>query len=284
MPEVIYSSTLVLYQNSTSETNIWEETTSGGQYLTVFNNTQMNLIVLCFPDASGAKPPTQFPVSAGKGGAFGAKCERFAIWAESVTSGSAVIPPAGAGGEYAGPGHATANAVGSITISAYDEPFSPNLSGNGAVTGQVVTVQTQNAGLALDGTDQTGVVPPTGATGIRGWLSALYKLFQAGTAQVSINPATEPLPTNPATPLQASHTYTANQTDQTIVTAGFVSLSATVDDPSLSIILAIDESSTTGTVKPITIKAGESFKEGIKGTVIHYSAPSGSPAFRLLAR
>lgn len=284
MPEVIFSSTLVLYQNYGAETNLWEESSNGAQYLTVYNNSQMNLTVLCFPDAAGAKEPTQFPVSAGKGASFGAKCERFSIWAESLTSGSTVIPPAGAGGAYSGPGHATASAVGSITVSAYDEPFSPDLSANGAVTGQVVTIQTQNAGLALDGTDQTGVVPPTGATGIRGWLSALYKLFQAGTAQVSINPATEPLPTNPATALQASHTYNANQTDQTITTNGFVYVSVTVDDPSLGIIIAVDESSTTGTVKPIPVHAGESFSDWIKGTVIHFSAPSGSPAFRLLAR
>lgn len=39
-------------------------------------------------------------------------------------------------------------------------------------------------GLAKDGTDQTGVTPPTGATGIRGWLSAIYNLLFGGTAKV----------------------------------------------------------------------------------------------------
>jgi len=36
-----------------------------------------------------------------------------------------------------------------------------------------------------DGTDATGVVLPTGATGIRGWLSGIYNLFNGGTAKVN---------------------------------------------------------------------------------------------------
>jgi len=36
-----------------------------------------------------------------------------------------------------------------------------------------------------DGTDATGVVSPTGATGIRGWLSGIYNLFNGGTAKVN---------------------------------------------------------------------------------------------------
>ena len=36
-----------------------------------------------------------------------------------------------------------------------------------------------------DGTDATGVVSPTGATGIRGWLRGIYNLFNGGTAKVN---------------------------------------------------------------------------------------------------
>lgn len=53
--------------------------------------------------------------------------------------------------------------------------------------GSSITIQQDNIGLAKDGTDQTGVTPPAGAAGIRGWLSAIYNLFQGGTAKTTIN-------------------------------------------------------------------------------------------------
>jgi hypothetical protein len=40
---------------------------------------------------------------------------------------------------------------------------------------------------AQDGTDATGVSPPTGAVGIRGWLSSIYNLFAGGTAKVALS-------------------------------------------------------------------------------------------------
>jgi len=39
---------------------------------------------------------------------------------------------------------------------------------------------------AQDGTDATGVVSPTGATGIRGWLSGIYNLLFSGGAKVQL--------------------------------------------------------------------------------------------------
>lgn len=38
---------------------------------------------------------------------------------------------------------------------------------------------------AQDGTDQTGVTPPTGAVGIRGWLSAIYNILKNSTIGVT---------------------------------------------------------------------------------------------------
>lgn len=35
-------------------------------------------------------------------------------------------------------------------------------------------------GAAQDGTDGTGITPPTGGVGIRGWLSGIYKILNAG--------------------------------------------------------------------------------------------------------
>ncbi len=45
------------------------------------------------------------------------------------------------------------------------------------------TLAAISAKVALDGTDATSVIPPTGATGIRGWLSAIFNLFNIGTAK-----------------------------------------------------------------------------------------------------
>jgi hypothetical protein len=59
------------------------------------------------------------------------------------------------------------------------------LMGHVAVDSGTVTANIGTTGaLALDGTDTIGVTPPTGASGIRGWLSALYNLFFGGTAKV----------------------------------------------------------------------------------------------------
>lgn len=44
--------------------------------------------------------------------------------------------------------------------------------------------------IAQDGTDQTGITPPAGSTGIRGWLSGLYGLFNTGAARTRITDGT----------------------------------------------------------------------------------------------
>lgn len=44
--------------------------------------------------------------------------------------------------------------------------------------------------IAQDGTDQTGVTAPTGAIGIRGWLSSIYSLFNAGAARTRLTDGT----------------------------------------------------------------------------------------------
>ena len=62
------------------------------------------------------------------------------------------------------------------------------------------------AGAAQDGTDATGVTPPTGAVGIRGWLSGIYSklagsLAVTGTfwqATQPVSAASLPLPTGAA--------------------------------------------------------------------------------------
>ena len=50
-----------------------------------------------------------------------------------------------------------------------------------------------------DGTDATGVVSPTGATGIRGWLSGIYNLFNGGSAKVNATLTGSILGYDPAT-------------------------------------------------------------------------------------
>jgi hypothetical protein len=45
-----------------------------------------------------------------------------------------------------------------------------------------VTLESDVDSIAKDGTDATGVTPPSGAVGIRGWLSGLYGLLKNGTA------------------------------------------------------------------------------------------------------
>ncbi len=48
----------------------------------------------------------------------------------------------------------------------------------------------QLATISKDGTDATGVAAPTGAVGIRGWLSSIYSLLFSGTAKVINNGST----------------------------------------------------------------------------------------------
>lgn len=47
-----------------------------------------------------------------------------------------------------------------------------------------VQLGADGVGLAKDGTEQTGVVPPAGVSGMRGWLSAIWQLLSTGAAWV----------------------------------------------------------------------------------------------------
>lgn len=62
-------------------------------------------------------------------------------------------------------------------------------SGNAITsTSGAIDVNLKSTGLgtlAQDGTDQTGVASPTGAAGIRGWLSAIYNVLKNGTISVT---------------------------------------------------------------------------------------------------
>ena len=67
----------------------------------------------------------------------------------------------------------------------------------GRVLGHVAVDSTVlPSGAAADGTDGTGITPPTGGTGIRGWLSGIYARL-GGTLTVSATAL--PLPTGAAT-------------------------------------------------------------------------------------
>ncbi len=69
---------------------------------------------------------------------------------------------------------------GKVNTGNYLEP---NVDGSQPVTGQAGVV------LALDGTDATGVAPPTGAVGIRGWLSSIWNKLNTGSVSVSLGTA-----------------------------------------------------------------------------------------------
>ena len=67
----------------------------------------------------------------------------------------------------------TANVAGTLAVS--------NFPGTQAVSAAALPLP---AGAAQDGTDGTGITPPTGATGIRGWLSGIYQSL-VGTLSTS---------------------------------------------------------------------------------------------------
>ncbi|HEY3367781.1 MAG TPA: hypothetical protein VGK74_22210 [Symbiobacteriaceae bacterium] len=73
---------------------------------------------------------------------------------------------------------------GGTAKAVVSQPTAANL--NATVTGIVTANLGTLNGAAQDGTDATGVVPPAGAVGIRGWLSAIYSLFLGGTAKVAL--------------------------------------------------------------------------------------------------
>lgn len=70
--------------------------------------------------------------------------------------------------------------VGGPNPSGAIQPLTFDASGN-----LNVKIAVAPTGAALDGTDTTGVTPPTGAVGIRGWLSGIYSKL-SGTLNVSL--------------------------------------------------------------------------------------------------
>lgn len=79
-----------------------------------------------------------------------------------------------------------------------------------------VSALAKDATVAKDGTDGTGITPPTGGTGIRGWLSGIFQKL-SGTLNVSITntsipvtgfPATQPVSGTVTTTFQGSSTAT----------------------------------------------------------------------------
>lgn len=283
MANVVFQKTYYITKNVSDEEMLQNDDCPGVQYLYVMNNTEMDINVLMFRKRYGTTEPVVMGVSAGKTAGLGVQTLYFEIWSENLQGSSTVISPPGVKGGYGGAGRAPAGSVGSISVVGIDEPMPPQGQGNGASVGAQVTIEADNVGLAKDGTDITAAVMPAGGRGIRGWLSALVNLFTNGSAKVSISASSEPLPTNPATAIQVSDSYTAAGADNHIDTNGFVYLSIVNDDPSDAITFGIDEDSTAA-AKPITVKPGEQFSDCIKGTVVHYSAASGTPEFRLLAR
>jgi hypothetical protein len=57
------------------------------------------------------------------------------------------------------------------------------------VDGSVVVEAPAGAALSLDGVDATGVTPPAGAVGIRGWLSSIWNKLNTGSVSVSLGTA-----------------------------------------------------------------------------------------------
>lgn len=117
------------------------------------------------------------------------------------------------------PGDATATSVTSGSVIAYlkaiwtaitagvkvtNFPATQNVSGTVSVSDFPATQAVSAAslplpaGAAADGTDGTGITAPTGAVGIRGWLSGIYAALKStlsvsGTVAVSNLPATQPV-------------------------------------------------------------------------------------------
>jgi hypothetical protein len=186
MSEITYSQTFMVGVNVTDEEVLAVDTTGDSKYMSVQNNTQMDLAVVVFEDAAQSTQPAIFTVSAGKATAFGAKFRSFTILSEGLNTGSTVVSPPGKKGGYVGPGRARPTDVGSITVICYDEVQSSNIAATGASVGTDVTIAGESVGLAKDGTEMNGAVMPTGGQGIRGWLSAIHNLFRTGGAMAQL--------------------------------------------------------------------------------------------------
>lgn len=138
----------------------------------------------------------------------------------------------------------SASAVGILYATSPDTP--PKISftetsqvwaiaPNGATTIEVTTGMSSPlpTGAAQDGTDATGVVPPTGAVGIRGWLSGIYNKLMGTVAISGIVTATDSgALTNPTSTLTLPSTTTAYSAGQLAANSA---TAASVVVPSFSI-------------------------------------------------
>ncbi len=107
-------------------------------------------------------------------------------------------------------------AVKDATGATQNIPF-PNGNGQAAMAGSAPVVIASDqivpvsvlvlplpTGAAADGSDGTGITPPTGGTGIRGWLSGIYsKLSNPLSVTGTFWPATQPVSLASLPPLAA---------------------------------------------------------------------------------
>ena len=107
------------------------------------------------------------------------------------------------------------------------------------LTAAQLAALTPTAGAALDGTDATGVTPPAGATGLRGWLSAIFARVPAlvgGRVPVDSSGATQPVSAT-ALPLPAGAATEATLAAQVVGCAGLATAQVTVDATAGGVVL-----------------------------------------------
>jgi hypothetical protein len=109
---------------------------------------------------------------------------------------------------------------GGSPVSSTNPLGTSDLLLDGLANGAGIPVSIGSAPLpalaAKDGTDATGVTPPTGASGIRGWLSGIYNRLVNGTTAVSL---AAPVTTTPVSVTPIACANAAVTTGGTAVTA-----------------------------------------------------------------
>lgn len=105
----------------------------------------------------------------------------------------------------------TRNELDQLPTSSYTiiTPFPPSSGDGGGSTSGEVIVTNQISGFALDGKDATSVTPPTGGSGIRGWLSGIYNLLFNGSAKVTIQGTPNVTVTNPVSTVTIANPTTS---------------------------------------------------------------------------
>lgn len=115
------------------------------------------------------------------------------------------------------------------------------------------TVHVDNfAGLALDGTDGTGIAQPAGGAGIRGWLSGIYKAI---TGTLAVSAAALPLPAGASTlagQVAANFPQVVDMGDAGAhVAAAFFGASQSPPKGARSFIVRLQTAASTATWQPI---------------------------------